>query len=470
MNKIVKRTIGIILTLILSSVIIIGGLMVFHGSRPITEGTDYLVVLGARVYGEVPSPSLTERLKVSKEYLIQNQDIKVILSGGQGPGESITEALAMKRYLLDNGIDEDRIILEDRSTSTFENLQFSLDKIREIDDSEDISILIATNSYHIFRAKLLAGRLGVKAYGLPAKIPPTTLVKSYVREYLAVIKSWIFDRVEDESEGLVEKEELVFDDTESSLTEESLLNPSAMTIEGRYVPPKGFERTKASDDSFGKFLRSQKLKPYGDKVLYYDGREKNRSGVYDSVFDVNIGDRDLHQCADAIMLLRGEYLYSQGRYDEISFNFVSGFEAEYVKWMEGYRIKVDGNSVSYYKATEANNTYEVFRKYMDMVFAYSGTLSLSNELNSVDVGNMEIGHVFIVGGSPGHAVIVVDMAENQEGDRMFMLAQSYMPAQETQILVNPKNNDISPWYSLKDMDRLVTPEWSFDIDALKGFN
>ena len=249
----------------------------------------------------------------------------------------------------------------------------------------------------------------------------------------------------------------------------NLVNPEGSKIEERYSTPKDYTRVEVSEDSFGKFLRNSKLKSYGEKVLYYDGRIKNKSNVYDSVFDVEIGNRDLHQCADAIMLLRAEYLYSQELYDQIHFNFVSGFNARYDKWMEGYRIKVEGNNVSYYKATEPSNTYETFRKFMDMVFAYSGTLSLENELDNVKVEEMEIGDVFIVGGSPGHAVIVVDMAVNETGEKMFMLAQSYMPAQQTQILINPTDKTISPWYRVCSEERLITPEWTFDWDHLKRF-
>lgn len=252
-----------------------------------------------------------------------------------------------------------------------------------------------------------------------------------------------------------------------NIVDEIIVNKEANRIIDRYSTPKGFERIEVDNNGFGEFLRNQELKPYGEKVLYFDGREKNKSNVYDSVFLVDIGNRDLHQCADAIMLLRAEYLYSLEKYDEIEFNFVSGFNAEYEKWMEGNRIKVDGNSVSYYKATEFSTTYDDFRKYMDMVFAYSGTLSLNQELESVTIEEMKIGDVFIQGGSPGHAVIVVDMAEDDKGDKIFMLAQSYMPAQETQLLINPNNKIISPWYSLKDAERLITPEWSFDMENLK---
>lgn len=253
------------------------------------------------------------------------------------------------------------------------------------------------------------------------------------------------------------------------ILEESILNKDGMTILERYAPPKGYNRIEVADGSFADFLRNQKLTNYGEKVLYYDGREKSRTDVYDSVFDVDIGDRDLHQCADAIMLLRGEYLFKKGEFEDIKFNFVSGFKAEYSKWKEGYRIKVDGNNVSYYLGTDPSSSYESFRKYMDMVFAYSGTISLENELVPVSIEDMEIGNVFIKGGSPGHAVIVVDMALNSENDKVFMLAQSYMPAQQTQVLINPNHEEISPWYSLDDMSSLKTPEWTFELDQLRGF-
>lgn len=260
----------------------------------------------------------------------------------------------------------------------------------------------------------------------------------------------------------------MFDNQEGTLN--SLINKEGLTIKDRYLPVEGYIRVEYSEESFAEFLRNQKLKPYGKKVLYYDGREKSPYGIYDSAFDVDIGNRDLHQCADAIMLLRAEYLYSQGLYDEISFNFVSGFKAEFDMWMKGYRIDVQGNNAEYYFATEPSNTYEDFRKYMDMVFAYSGTLSLENELISVSIDNMNIGDVFIVGGSPGHAVIVVDMAVNSFGEKIFLLAQSYMPAQQTQLLINPMDDDINPWYSLNGKEKLITPQWTFELDTLKSWN
>lgn len=107
---------------------------------------------------------------------------------------------------------------------------------------------------------------------------------------------------------------------------------------------------------------------------------------------------------------------------------------------------------------------------MDLVFAYSSTLSLDEELKSVNRDDMQIGDVFIKGGSPGHCAIVVDMAENKTtGEKLFMLAQSYMPAQQTQLLINPNDENLSPWYSLDFGGTLNTPEWTFSKEQLKRF-
>jgi hypothetical protein len=98
-------------------------------------------------------------------------------------------------------------------------------------------------------------------------------------------------------------------------------------------------------------------------------------------------------------------------------------------------------------------------------------VSLSKEMKPVMIEDMEIGDVFIQGGSPGHCVIVVDMAMHaQTGEKLFLLAQSYMPAQDIHILKNPQDPQISPWYSIKFGDTLITPEWTFKRTDLKRFS
>ncbi len=229
-------------------------------------------------------------------------------------------------------------------------------------------------------------------------------------------------------------------------------SPEGTTITTRFLPPAGYTRTEEAEGSYGTYLRTLPLKPFGTLVKYYDGSFKANHNIYAAVVDMDISPRDLQQCADAVMRLRGEYLFSQKKYNEINFNFVS-----------------DGKPRYYKDYAKEDYSYAKFLKYMDYIFAYANTTSLYNELKAVKFDSMQIGDVLIQKGRPyGHAVIVVDMAENAEGKKVYMLAQSYMPAQETQVLLNPMDKNLSPWYELKE-GTIKTPEWTFKTKDLRRF-
>lgn len=261
--------------------------------------------------------------------------------------------------------------------------------------------------------------------------------------------------------------DLVADQTEEPLeiTEPTLIDPKGQTIKERFLVPLGFERMESEPASFGEYLQNLPLKPDGTKVSYFDGRQK-LTDVYMGVVDFTLGDKDLQQCADAIMRLRAEYLYENERFDEIAFHFVSGFHAEFSKWAAGNGIAVDGNNVTWITNSANNNTYESFQKYLDVVYTYASTLSLEKELVEKPISDLSIGDVFIQGGSPGHCVIVVDAAiNNQSGEKIFILAQSYMPAQDIQILKSDAED--SPWNSANLEEKLYTREWTFEVSDLK---
>lgn len=255
-------------------------------------------------------------------------------------------------------------------------------------------------------------------------------------------------------------------ETQQTVNGKGVINEDGMTLQTRFNPPDGFQRKSVDDNSFACYLRNLPLKPVGTKVRYFNGDIKY-DDVYDAVIDMDISNKDLQQCADAVMRLRGEYLYSIKAYDQISFTLTNGFKMDYTEWMNGNRVIVNGNKTVWRKTAEPSNTYKDFRNYMEFVFIYAGSLSLSKSLHSKNSKDIAIGDVFIIGGSPGHAVIVVDVAENEKGEKVFLLAQSYMPAQETQILKNKNDNKISPWYSAKITGRLYTPQWTFDVEQLK---
>lgn len=250
-----------------------------------------------------------------------------------------------------------------------------------------------------------------------------------------------------------------------------IINPEGKILAERILPPPGFERIAEGQETFTTYLRNLPLKPHGSLVRHYDGSEKANNGIYIAVVDMNPGSKDLMQCADAVIRLRADYLYHSNQKNKIAFNLTNGFRVDYRKWAEGYRVSVNGNTTTWYKKANPADNEQVFWAYLEFVFSYAGTLSLSKELVPVKISDMKPGDVFIQGGSPGHAIIVADMAVNTKtGEKVFLLAQSYMPAQEIQVLCNPENNKLSPWYSLSAIDDMLkTPQWTFSRADLKRF-
>ncbi len=233
--------------------------------------------------------------------------------------------------------------------------------------------------------------------------------------------------------------------------------------------PTGFNRIKQKEDSFGAWLRYLPLKNGKPNVKLFNGEEKAYQGAHFAVVDMDVGKRDLQQCADAIMRVKAEYHFSKNEYDQIHFNFTSGDRVAFDDWMKGRKPSIKNKKVVFSNPSGAvDASYANFKKYLVMVFSYAGTASLSKELQPIKLSSMQIGDLFIKGGFPGHAILVVDMVENKKGEKRFLLAQSYMPAQEFHILKNPEHpND--PWYDLNFSGDLNTPEWSFTSNDLMRF-
>jgi hypothetical protein len=209
--------------------------------------------------------------------------------------------------------------------------------------------------------------------------------------------------------------------------------------------PAGYQRLEADSNSFSFFLRHTRLKK--DKTVYhYDGSIKPNQSAQYAVLDISVPRNGLQQCADAVMRLRAEYLYGQQLFSAISFTDNEG---------KTYRFA-------------APYTRAHFDSYLQTVFGFCGTASLSKQLKPVtQFENIEPGNVLIRGGFPGHAVIVMEVAENAKSERIYLLAQSYMPAQDIHLLVNPSNEDGSPWYEANAQQHVYTPEYHFLTSELK---
>jgi hypothetical protein len=213
------------------------------------------------------------------------------------------------------------------------------------------------------------------------------------------------------------------------------------TVLTRFKAPEGYTQVKPEAGSFGAWLQVLPLKPAGTHTETYRGTIAATDVFTAAVLDVSVGHEDLQQCADAVMRLRGEYLYSQKRYAEIAFHFESGFKCDYLHYADGYRYSND----HWVQKAKKDYSYNTFMRYMNLVFAYAGTLSLDKELKKVqDPNTLQAGDVFIKGGSPGHCFIVMDVVENSAHKKMFLLAQSFMPAQDIQLLQYR-----SPWFSME---------------------
>ncbi|MCP4655536.1 MAG: DUF4846 domain-containing protein [bacterium] len=240
-------------------------------------------------------------------------------------------------------------------------------------------------------------------------------------------------------------------------------------LEQRFEPPSGFQRVAVGSESFGAWLRRLPVRPGRPRVQLYNGLPKFNQRAHHAVIAIDVGDRDLQQCADAVIRLRAEYLRARDCEEAIAFRFTSGDPARWTDWRLGSRPRVRGNQVSWHRTGAVDGGYASFRKYLEVVFTYAGSASLEQELRKVDdPSRIRIGDVFIQGGFPGHAVLVVDLVENARGERLFLLAQSYMPAQEVHVLRHPGGR-YDPWYEVRSEGELETPEWEFRYGDLKRF-
>ena len=187
------------------------------------------------------------------------------------------------------------------------------------------------------------------------------------------------------------------------------------------------------------------------------------------VLNIDIGKKDLLQCADAAMKLRADHLFEKHLFDQIKFLTTSGNDLSFESWLKGMRWKVQGAKlISFNIHKEEPNIQQEYNSFLEFAFSYCGTYSLSKQLRVVnDNKSLQPGDIFVYGGFPGHAVTVMAVAKNEAGKIIFLLSQGYMPAQDIHILKNYTDPDLSPWYDLSGLYPLYTPQWQFDKGSLK---
>ena len=232
--------------------------------------------------------------------------------------------------------------------------------------------------------------------------------------------------------------------------------------------PQGFKYADDGDSAYSRWLLNLKLKK-SKSVYLYNGILKGNQSVQYGVLDIDIGKKDLIQCADAAMKLRADFLFENNRYSEIKFIATSGDEISFEKWLNGVRWKEQRNRlVSYNINKNISNAKNEYNSFMELAFSYCGTYSLSKQLKQVnEINSIQPGDIFIQGGFPGHAVTVMAVAKNNASKKIFLLSQGYMPAQDIHILKNYSDPDLSPWYNVSGIYPLYTPQWQFESGTLK---
>jgi hypothetical protein len=217
------------------------------------------------------------------------------------------------------------------------------------------------------------------------------------------------------------------------------------TIETRFTPPAGFVRVEVSQRSFGAYLRALPLLPAGSPVVTFAGKTLHEASHPNiaAVAALDIGTRDLQQCADSVIRLHAEWQWSLGRRDQ------------HYKTAAGGELFFAGGS------------HASFRRWLDEVFASANTASLANQAKRVDVQELQPGDFVVMRGVPfGHAVMILDVAKNEAGRSVVLLGQGFMPAQSFHVL---RRSSEEVWFPIDEASaELVTPFWQpFPFSSLR---
>jgi hypothetical protein len=241
------------------------------------------------------------------------------------------------------------------------------------------------------------------------------------------------------------------------------------TLEARFAPPPGFTRVAVEAGSFAAFLRMLPVLPKGARVVDHAGRpvhEGDHPNIA-AVVDLDVGTKDLQQCADAIVRLDAEWRWSRGEHNLV-YRAVSGQPLSYARYRGGERAFVSSTGVELRKVAQTQaDDHAVFRRWLDEVFAWVGTFSIARDGKRVAREDLRGGDFFVLTGSPfGHAVLVLDVARDAQGRTAVLLGQSFMPAQSFHV-VRPDTS--TAWFMIDpNADAIATPFWKpFPMTTLR---
>ncbi|MBZ4376744.1 DUF4846 domain-containing protein [Corallococcus sp. AS-1-6] len=238
------------------------------------------------------------------------------------------------------------------------------------------------------------------------------------------------------------------------------------SLEETFAPPEGYARVPLEAGSFGAWLRGLPLRPEGSPVRDFQGRTvlAASDARLAAVGELDVGTADLQQCADSILRLHAEWRWASGHPERIAYRFTSGHVASWPRYAAGDRARVSGSKVTWVpERAAADRSRAAFRGYLNLLFTYAGTLSLQAEGARPPREQLRPGDFFVLGGSPGHTVLVLDVATNAKGERVALVGQGFSPAQDFHVLAGRDG----PWFPLEG-EHLATPFWApFPMTSLR---
>jgi hypothetical protein len=236
--------------------------------------------------------------------------------------------------------------------------------------------------------------------------------------------------------------------------------PPMVRLEDRFPSPPGWTRVEAEKGSYAAWLGGLPVHLERTTVLSHRGLPLPASAA--AVVVLDLGDGDLQQCADTILRLHAEYRWSRGEAGRCAYHFTSGDLSSWEAWVAGERFQVVGPRVERRSGEPRDSDHATFRRWLQHLFVYAGTLSL--DLDSRPIAPSEAlgaGDFFVDGGSPGHALMVLDVARDRAGRPHGLIGQGYTPAQEMHVLESADEEVVDGvWFPLPDEGQaLTTPAW-----------
>ncbi len=236
--------------------------------------------------------------------------------------------------------------------------------------------------------------------------------------------------------------------------------PDTTPLEAAFPTPQGLTRLPAPQGSWAAWLRRLPVRRDRADVRSFRGDTLRAPAA--AVILLDVGDRDVQQCADTAIRLHAEYLWHAGHADAAAYHFTSGDRSAWKDWRQGERFALTGNKVRRNRTGSRANNHSAYRAWLQHTFRYAGTQSLRLDSDPVPPGQPLLpGDFFVTPGAPGHAVILLDVAQDDQGRRWGLVGQGFMPAQDLHVVTRAGARD-KAWLPLPDdaEDALDTPSWA----------